>query len=91
MALTVEQQRKFHSVGMQWLKDQIVAGNDRALYQLWKATAVQIKNNIQPYLNAEKTTVQAAQAGSAAAYAAQDAQLAATVTVIDAVLADPNP
>jgi hypothetical protein len=91
MALTAAQQRRFHAVGIRWLTDQIAAGNDRALYQLWKASAAQIKANITPYLNADKAGVVANQAAAPAAYAAQDAILAGIVTEIDAVLVDPNP
>jgi hypothetical protein len=91
MALTQTQQRRFHSAALRWLRDQIAAGNDRALYQLWKANVTQTKAAIEPYLLADREDVTDAQAGATTTRAAEDSAWTATVSEIDAVIADANP
>jgi hypothetical protein len=91
MALTQVQQRRFHSAALRWLRDQLAAGNDRALYQLWKANATQTKAAIEPYLLADRSDVTSAQSGATTARAAEDAAWTATIAEIDAVIADANP
>lgn len=87
MALTAAQQRRFHIAAFEWLRDQIKAGNDRALYQLWKANITQTKTSLTPYLNEDKLSAQATQASLPATDAAQTV----IINEVDAILADPNP